>query len=62
MLTYSTVFYCVNEGKPMNAGDSITSKDEKPANMLLKKPVEQHRLEEGSETCKSDTSQDHKSG
>ena len=36
MLTYSTVFYCVNEGKPMNAGDSITSKDEKPANMLLK--------------------------
>ena len=36
MLTYSTVFYCVNEGKSMNAGDSITSKDEKPANMLLK--------------------------
>ncbi len=36
MLTYSTVFYRVNEGKPMNAGDSITSKDEKPANMFLK--------------------------
>jgi RNA-directed DNA polymerase len=36
MLTYSMVSYCVNEGKPMNAGDSITSKDEKPANMLLK--------------------------
>jgi hypothetical protein len=32
----SLVFYCVNEGKLMNAGDSITSKDEKPANMLLK--------------------------
>jgi RNA-directed DNA polymerase len=30
------VFYRVNEGKLMNAGDSITSKDEKPANMLLK--------------------------
>ena len=30
------VLYRVNEGKPMNAGDSITSKDEKPANMLLK--------------------------
>src|SRR5659263_547127 len=36
MLTYSMVFYRVNEGKLMNAGDSITSKDEKPANMLLK--------------------------
>ena len=35
MLTYPMVFYCVNEGKPMKAGDSITSKDEKPANMLL---------------------------
>ena len=36
MLTYSMVFYRVNEGKPMKTGDSITSKDEKPANMLLK--------------------------
>ncbi len=36
MLTYSMVFSRVNEGKPMRAGDSITSKDEKPANMLLK--------------------------
>jgi RNA-directed DNA polymerase len=36
MPTYSTVFNRVNEGKLMNAGDSITSKDEKPANMLLK--------------------------
>jgi RNA-directed DNA polymerase len=30
------VLYRVNEGKLMNAGDSITLKDEKPANMLLK--------------------------
>jgi RNA-directed DNA polymerase len=30
------VFSRVNEGKTMKAGDSITSKDEKPANMLLK--------------------------
>ncbi len=36
MLTYSVVFSRVNEGKPMRTGDSITSKDEKPANMLLK--------------------------
>lgn len=36
MLTYSVVFSRVNEGKPMKTEDSITSKDEKPANMLLK--------------------------
>ena len=40
MLTYSMVFYCMNGGKPMNARDSITSKDEKLANMQLEKPVE----------------------
>lgn len=36
MLTYSVVFSRVNEGISMKTGDSITSKDEKPANMLLK--------------------------
>src|SRR5659263_729939 len=32
----SLVFDCVNEGKPMNVRNSITSKDEKLANKQLK--------------------------
>ena len=33
MLTYSMVFYCVNEGKSMNVGNSITPQGEKLTNM-----------------------------
>jgi RNA-directed DNA polymerase len=36
MLTYSTVFYCANEDKPMKTGNSTTSKDEKPVNIQMK--------------------------
>ncbi|MDP2845199.1 MAG: reverse transcriptase N-terminal domain-containing protein, partial [Candidatus Methanoperedens sp.] len=50
MLTYSTVFYCVNEGKSMQVRNSITSKDEKLTNVQLRdqwnnidwKKVEKH--------------------
>lgn len=50
MLTYSTVFYCVNEGKSMNVRISITPKGEKLTNMQLRnqwnnidwKKVEKH--------------------
>jgi RNA-directed DNA polymerase len=37
MLTYSTVFYCVNEGKSMNVRNSITPQGEKLTNMQLRK-------------------------
>ncbi|NOR59849.1 MAG: reverse transcriptase, partial [Methanosarcinales archaeon] len=36
MLTYSTVFYCVNEGKSMNVRNSITPQGEKLTNMQLR--------------------------
>jgi len=50
MLTYSTVFYCVNEGKSMKVRNSTTSKDEKLTNVQLQdqwsninwKKVEKH--------------------
>src|SRR5659263_488225 len=35
MLTYSTVFYCGNEGKSMKVRNSTTSKDEKLTNVQL---------------------------
>src|SRR5659263_555114 len=35
MLTYSTVFYCGNEGKSMKVRNSITSKDEKLTDVQL---------------------------
>ena len=36
MLTYSTVFYCVNEGKSMKVRNSITPQGEKLTNMQLR--------------------------
>ena len=36
MLTYSMVFYCVNEGKSMNVRNSITPQGEKLTNMQLR--------------------------
>lgn len=36
MLTYSTVFYCGNEGKSMKVRNSTTSKDEKLTNVQLR--------------------------